>query len=133
MFDRAVSRIVAIAAASAAAVMAVFAAGFSLYALIEPEVGAAGAAAIVALIAALIVALIALFASFRARRRERQAEEAGRDLAQALPMELLGDVVRERPLVTLAVTLVAGALAARNPGLVRDLVGLAAQFTRERR
>jgi uncharacterized membrane protein len=133
MSDRAVSRIVAIAAASAAAVMAVFAAGFSLYALIEPRVGAAGASAIVALVAALIVALIALFATFRARKREREAQAAGSDLAHALPVELLGDAVRDRPLVTLAVTLVAGAIAARNPGLVRDLVGLAARFTRERR
>jgi uncharacterized membrane protein len=132
MFDRAVSRIVAIAAASGAAVMAVFAAGFSLYALIEPRVGAAGASAIVALVAALIVALIALFATFRARKREREAQAAGHDLAHALPVELLGDAVRDRPLVTLAVTLVAGALAARNPGLVRDLVGIAARFTRER-
>jgi len=96
MFDRTVSRIVAIAAASGAAVMAVFAAGFSLYALIVPQVGPAGASAIVALIAALIVALIALFATFRARKREREAQAAGHDLAHALPVGLLGDVVRDQ-------------------------------------
>ncbi len=132
MFDRAVSRIVAIAAASGAAVMAVFAAGFSLYALIVPRVGPAGASAIVALVAALVVAIIALFATFRARKRERDAEAEGRELAEALPVELLGEAVRDRPLVTLAVTLAAGLLAARNPGLVRDLVGLAARFSRQR-
>jgi hypothetical protein len=133
MFDRAVSRIVAVAAACGAAVMAVFAAGFSLYALLEPRVGAAGASAIVALVAALLVALIALFAGFRARQRERDAQAASHELAHALPVELLGDAVRDRPLVSLAVTLVVGALAARNPGLVRDLVGLAARFGRDRR
>jgi hypothetical protein len=132
MFDRAVSRVVAIAAASGAAVMAVFAAGFAVYALILPQLGPAGAAAIVALVAALAVALFALFAALRARKKEREAAAQHSSLLSSLPTELLGDAVRERPLVTLAVTVLGGALAARNPALVRDLVSLAARFTRER-
>lgn len=132
MFDKAVSRVIALAAASGAAVMAVFAAGFSLYALILPGVGPAGAAAIVALVAALIVALFAVFAALRTRQREREAEASRVGLMNSLPAELLGDVVRERPLASLAATVVVGALAARNPGLVRDLIALAARFSRER-
>jgi hypothetical protein len=133
MFDRTVSRVVAIAAASGAAVMAVFAAGFSLYALLAPRAGPAGAAAIVALTATLIVALFALFATLRARKREREAQEDGAHLVNSLPAEFFGDVIRDRPLISLAVTLAVGALAARNPSLVRDLVAIAARFSGNRR
>ena len=131
MFEHALARVVAVAAASAAAVMAVFAAGFALYALVEPSVGAPGAAAIVALVAALIVALFALFAAMRARRQAREQEAAQQHLLSNLPGEL-GDIVRDRPLLSLAVTVVGGVLAARYPALARDLVGLAARFTRNR-
>lgn len=128
MFDRAVTRVVAVAAASAAAVMAVFAAGFALYALVLPSAGAAGAAAIVALVATLLVALFAAFTAYRVHKQEREAEASRQGLMNALPIEMLGDVVRERPLVSLAATALVGMVAARNPGLVRDLVALVARF-----
>jgi len=129
MFDRAWANIIAVAAACAAAVMAVFAAGFALYALIAPGVGAAGAAAIVALAAALIVALFALFAARRAQRREREAAVAQAELVDELPLSL-GDIARDRPLVVLGVTALGGLLAARYPGLVRDLIGILGRFGR---
>ncbi|MBL8531973.1 MAG: hypothetical protein JNK94_09585 [Hyphomonadaceae bacterium] len=128
MFDRAFSRIVAVAAASAAAVMAVFASGFSLYALILPVTGAAGAAAIVALAAALCVALFALFAAMRARQREREAAIAQAELAHSLPLGL-GDIARDRPIMTLAISAVGGLLAARHPALTRDLIAIVARFS----
>lgn len=123
MFDRAFSRVVAVAAASAAAVMAVFAAGFSLYALILPQVGAAGASAIVALVAALAVALFALVAALRARSREREAEIARAELEANMPHSL-GGFAADRPLLTLAISAAGGLLATRYPRLTRDLMAM---------
>lgn len=129
MFENAFSRVVAVAAASAAAVMAVFAAGFALYALVVPLVGPPAAAAIVALVAALMVALFALFTAMRARKLERERAEAQTHLVNNLPAEL-GDLVRDRPIAAMAVTLIGGIVAARHPRLTRDLISLAARFTR---
>lgn len=127
MFDRAMSAVIATAAASAAAVMAVFALGFALYALIEPSVGAAGAAAFVALAAALAIAIFALVAALRARKREHETAVAQAELLDELPMGL-GDIARDRPMLTLGITAVAGLLAARHPTLVRDLIHIVARF-----
>ncbi|MBL8545489.1 MAG: hypothetical protein JNL81_03450 [Hyphomonadaceae bacterium] len=129
MFDRAMAAVVATAAAAAAVVMIVFALGFALYALIEPNVGAAAAAAIVALSAALFVAVFALITAYRKRRHEREAAIAQAQLMDDLPMGL-GEIVRERPLVTLAVTALGALLAARHPTLMRDLIHIAARFRR---
>jgi len=129
MFDRAMTGLIAAAAACAAAAMAVFALGFALYALVVPEVGPAGAAAIVALMAALLVAVYALFATFAARKRERETQVAQAELLDELPMGL-GDIARDRPLITLGITALGGILAARHPTLVRDLIHIVARFGR---
>ncbi|MGD9967115.1 MAG: hypothetical protein AB7T59_11380 [Hyphomonadaceae bacterium] len=121
--------VVATAAASAAVVMVVFALGFALYALIEPAVGAAAAAAFVALAAALTVTVFALIAAYRARKREREAAVAQAQLLDELPLGL-GDIARERPLITLGVTALGGLLAARHPTLARDLIAIVARFGR---
>ena len=42
----------------------------------------------------------------------------------------LGDIARDRPLVTLAVTALGGLLAARHPTLARDLIAIVARFSR---
>jgi hypothetical protein len=133
MFDRAMATVISTAAASAAAVMAVFASGFAIYALIEPTAGPAGAAAIVALIATLGVALFALFVTMRNRKREVEREREAAALQAQVMDEMplgLGDIARERPIVTLAVTALGGILAARHPTLVRDLIGIVARFGR---
>ena len=129
MFDRAAAAMIATIAAGAAAALAVFAGGFALYALVEPSAGRAGAAALVALAATLLVGLYALMAAHRARERAREVEVAQAELMDELPMGL-GDVARERPMVTLAITLLGGVLAARHPHLVRDLIAIAARFGR---
>lgn len=129
MFDRAIAGLIAAAAACAAAAMAVFALGFALYVLIAPSAGPAGAAAIVALAAALLVALYALFATLQARKRERETAVAQAELLDELPMGL-GDVARDRPLLTLGITALGGLLAARHPTLVRDLIHIVARFSR---
>ncbi|MEZ5960324.1 MAG: hypothetical protein R3C30_07830 [Hyphomonadaceae bacterium] len=127
MFDRAIAAVVTTAAAAAAVVMIVFALGFSLYALLEPQVGAAAAAAIVALSAAVVVLTFALYQAWRKRRHEREAAIAQAQLMDDLPLGL-GDIVRDRPLVTLAVTALGGLLAARHPTLVRDVIHIVARF-----
>jgi protein-S-isoprenylcysteine O-methyltransferase Ste14 len=129
MFDRAMAAVVATAAASAAVVMVVFALGFALYALIEPNVGAAAAAAFVALAAALVVAIFALIAALRAKKREQEAAVAQAQLMDDLPLGL-GDIARERPILTLGITAISGLLAARHPTLVRDLIAIVARFGR---
>jgi protein-S-isoprenylcysteine O-methyltransferase Ste14 len=129
MFDKAMAAVIATAAACAAAVLAVFATGFALYALTAPSVGPAAAAAIVALVAALGVALFALVVAQRARKREHETAVAQAELLDELPMGL-GDIARERPLLTLGITALGGILAARHPSLVRDLIGIVARFSR---
>jgi hypothetical protein len=76
------------------------------------------------------VALFALLMALRARQREREAEIAQAAVADALPQFGLGEFARDRPIVTLAVTALGGLLAARNPTLARDLLSIAARFTR---
>lgn len=129
MFDRAMAAVVTTAAAAAAVVMIVFALGFSFYAFLEPQVGASAAAAFVALSAAVIVLAFALYQAWRKRKHEREAAIAQAQLMDDLPLGL-GDIVRDRPLVTLAVTALGGLLAARHPTLVRDVIHIAARFRR---
>lgn len=129
MFDRAMAAVVATAAAAAAVVMVVFALGFALYALIEPHIGPAAAAAIVALAAALVVAIFALITALRKRRRDQEAAIAQAQLMEDLPLGL-GDIARDRPMLTLVLTAVGGILAARHPTLTRDLIAIVARFGR---
>src|SRR5512134_2094644 len=130
MFDRAKLAVIVTVAFAAAAATAVFAAGFALFALLEPGVGRAGAAAIVALVAALAVALYALAAQLRVQTQRREGERAQEQLMAELPHSL-GDFARQRPMLTLAATAVAGMLAARYPALARDLLAIAARLRQD--
>ncbi len=129
MMDRALTAVIASAAAAAAAVLVVFACGFAIYALLEPSLGSAGAAGSVAAIAAAGLGIFALVLHQRAKKRELEAALAQARLAEEAQFSL-GDIARDRPLVTLALTAVSGLVAARNPALVRDLISLAARFRR---
>jgi hypothetical protein len=131
MFDRARAALIVTAAACAAAVLVVFAAGFALYAFALPYVGAAGAAAIVALAAALALGLYALISILNKRKREHDTEVAHAELLDELPLGL-GDIARDRPMLTLGIAALSGLLAARHPTLTRDLIHLAARFTTKR-
>ena len=121
MFERATFSLIAAAATCAAAAMAVFATGFALYALMLEWLTPAGAAAVVAVVAALIAAVGAWLAKERAERRRLEADAQRAHFAGALPGELSG-FLADRPLATLAVSLVGGLLATRHPGLVRDVL-----------
>lgn len=123
MFERTTLSLVALAAASAAAGLIVFALGFALYALVEPSLGAAGAAALVAAVAGLGLGAYALILALRSAQRAREAELARAELSRALPPHLAA-IAAERPLVSLAITIGVGFMAARYPGLSRDLLSL---------
>lgn len=129
MMERAVSAVIVTAAAAAAAVLVVFAAGFALYALVEPELGAAGAAGVVALVAGLCLVIFALVVQHRARKEAEAAALLAAQQAEQLPFGL-GELTRDRPIAALAITVVSGIVAARNPTLVRDLLQIVARFRR---
>ena len=128
MIDRAASTVITMAAIGASAVMGVFAVGFGVYAFAEPYVGPAWAAAIVAGLSASVVGIYALVATLKAREKERQQAVVQASLLDALPLGL-GNVARDHPIIALVVSLVGGAVAARNPRLVGDLVHLFAKAT----
>lgn len=128
MFERASANLIATVVACAAAAMAVFSAGFALYALTAAELGPAGAAAVVAGVATLLVAAYALFTHYKAKQKEREAEIAQAALLDSLPLGL-GGLTRDHPIAAIAVTVLGGALAARHPRMMRDLISLAARFT----
>lgn len=126
MIDRAASTVISMAAIGASAAMGVFAVGFAVYALAEPYVGPAWAAAIVAGLSALVVGIYALVMTLKAREKERQQALVQASLLDALPLGL-GNIARDHPIAALLVSLVGGAVAARNPRLVGDLVHLFAK------
>ncbi|HXU99083.1 MAG TPA: hypothetical protein VG166_01125 [Caulobacteraceae bacterium] len=106
---------VALALAAAAvlatsAAIVVIALAFALYALVRPSVGPAGAAAIVAGGAALILLIAALALALAARVKRRGLAARGKD-----PAARLMNLVREKPVTTIAAAIGAGFLAVRNP------------------
>lgn len=128
MIDRAASTMITMAAIGASAVMGVFAVGFAVYAFAEPYVGPAWAAAIVAGLSGLVLGVYALAMTLKARERERQQAAVQASLLNALPLGL-GNIARDHPIAALLVSLVGGAVAARHPRLVGDLVHLFAKAT----
>ncbi|MGE0047096.1 MAG: hypothetical protein AB7J28_08230 [Hyphomonadaceae bacterium] len=121
MFERATASLIAMAAVCAASAMAIFATGFALYALLLQWLTPAGSAACVAVFAALIAVGAAWYAKDRAERKRLEAEAEQAHAMAAMPSELSG-FLADRPIATLAVSLIGGILAARNPGLVRDVL-----------
>lgn len=130
---------VAVAAAAAAAALAVWAAGFSLFALLAPVYGNAAASGIVAGAAAILVALAAWRFAATARREATAvkaevvggvAEKVATPLIALAPLGLFASAFRERPLMALGLTALAGALVVRQPQLVREIAGA---FTDHRR
>mgnify|MGYP000885810513 CR=1 FL=1 len=132
MLDRAALALVFASAACAVAVMAIFAGGFALYLWLAPTAGAAGAAGIVALACALIVAAIAAFILLRAKQHKEEAHAATAEVMDALPQHFT-DLAADRPLASLAASVIGGILIARYPGIARDLMSIVARFTERRR
>lgn len=125
MFDKALSSLLGATLLCAAAALAVFAAGFALYALLLAPLGAAGAAASVAAAAAAAVGIGGLIYRFRAAQREvervRMQAAAQTEFASLIP-EPVRELMRRHPLAAVAVSVVGGVLAARNPRIVREVI-----------
>lgn len=130
MFERATDDVIALAAAAATAVVGVIAVGVAIFAgsMQVFHVTVAVAALIVAVVAAITMFLFALFANVRARAKERLAAEAQAELSRQLPANIL-DLARDHPIAAILTTLVGGAVAARHPKLIRDVIALVARFS----
>jgi hypothetical protein len=117
MMERTLMALAAAAAIAAAAAVGVVALAFALYATMLPLVGPAWAACIVAAAAALLVALAALVAA-----RKAEGDHHRRQQAAAAPEAGLVDVVlnlvRDRPLIASGAAVAAGIYALRNPQLI---------------
>lgn len=109
-----------------------WATGFSLFALLAPLYGDAAAAGMVAGSAAVLVALAAWRFAATARREATAvkaevvggvAEKVAKPIIALAPLGLIASAFRERPLVALGLTAVAGVLVVRQPQLVREIAG----------
>lgn len=146
MMEKAVERTVlavsALAATAAAAAMGVWAAGFALYALVEPSIGRAGAGAVVALIAAALLAAAAAYTAKKAKSKKESREIAkasvieedhGEPMVGANPLALVMNIVRDKPVIALGLSLAAGIVAARQPQMVREFASLLSAPSTHRR
>jgi hypothetical protein len=123
MFERAAASLIAVSAMCAAAATAVVAAGFALYAALLVRFGPAWSAALVALAGAVVAAVLAVVLKLRADRRQLHADLVRTNIVGLLPAEAR-HFIADRPIATLAISLLSGFLASRNPTLVRELVSV---------
>lgn len=119
MMERTLMALAAGAAIAAAAAVGVFSAFFAVFAAIEPLVGTAWAAAIIAGASALVVALAGLVAKARAEGDRKRAAEAAPD---ASLVDILLQVVKDRPMLSAAAAVAAGVYALRHPQLLAAVV-----------
>lgn len=101
--------------------MLVWAAGFALYFAVEGSAGPARAAGVLAGVDFLAIALgfgIARIMSAMKHHEEEEEEEEPPSI-----LSLFGDAIKEKPLITLAVSALTGFAAVKNPSLFKDLIG----------
>jgi hypothetical protein len=110
--------LVAAAMIAAAAVLLVWAAGFALYGWLVTPYGSAAAAAAVAGAAAIFIGIVLLVANSQ-RGKERPRERIASP-AQSL-LASFGETIKDRPLLTLGLTLLTGVAATRDPNMLKDL------------
>lgn len=118
--------IVAVAAFAAAAALAVWAAGYAIFAYTQPLIGAPAAAGVVSAISTVAVALFAWASAGKTEEKTTKAEvvqSVASPLAALAPLGLVATAFRERPLISLGLTVLAGVVATRQPQLVREVAG----------
>lgn len=120
IFEKTLMTLAAAAAIAAAAATGVVALAFALYAVMTPYVGQAGAAAIVAVVAALLVLTAGLIAASKARGGH-QHHHPDTPPDHGL-VDIILNLVRERPLVSAGAAVAAAVFAMRNPSFVAALV-----------
>jgi hypothetical protein len=121
MIKRPAFAIAAGAAIAAASALSVWAAAFALYALLQPIIGAAGAYAVIAFLAALLAGLTAFLLTHDFRGKPKGLESE------------LVELIRTRPGVALAVSLVLGVFVSKNPRLALEVAAFAQRFSSQRR
>ncbi|MES1202908.1 MAG: hypothetical protein ABUS57_15835 [Pseudomonadota bacterium] len=122
MIGKTALAIAALAALVAASVLLVWASGFALYFAFSDRVGPSGAAGIVALVDFLLIALGFGVARLMSVLKEKEEEKQQEQEAPSI-LSLFGDAIKEKPLLTLAVSALTGFAAVKNPSLFRDLIG----------
>ncbi|MEJ0022597.1 MAG: hypothetical protein WDN76_03555 [Alphaproteobacteria bacterium] len=122
MIGKTALAIAALAALVAASALLVWASGFALYFAFLDRVGPAGAAGIVALVDLFLIVLgfgiARLMSALKHKEEEEEEEEAPPSI-----LGLFGDAIKEKPILTLAVSALTGFAAIKNPSLFRDLIG----------
>ncbi|MBU6372594.1 MAG: hypothetical protein KJS97_07650 [Alphaproteobacteria bacterium] len=120
--ERTALALAAAAATAAAAALCVWAAGFALFAFLSPSIGDAAAGAAVAAVAAGALLAAGVYSANKAKEKKEERTVAS-VVEHNEPMHFVADVVRNRPLIALGVSVVAGLIASRQPGLVREIAG----------
>jgi hypothetical protein len=113
--------IAALAALVSASAMLVWSAGFALYFAIEGSAVPARAAGIVAGVDLLVIAIGFGIARIMSAMKQHEEEEEEEEAPSIL--SLFGDAIKEKPLITLAVSALTGFAAVKNPSLFKDLIG----------
>ena len=119
MMERTLMALAAGAAVAAAAAVGVFSAFFALFAFIEPFVGTAGAAAIISGASAVAVGLAGFIAARRAGGNRKMTAAAAPD---ASLVEMILNLVRDKPLLSAGAAVAAGVYALRNPQLIAAVI-----------
>jgi hypothetical protein len=113
------------AAVVAAVAVAIVSAFFALFALVEPHIGRAGAGAVVSGVAALLAALIAIIAAARMegdKRRAHHAHAAAQPAHDPGLINVVMNVVKDRPLLSAGAAVAVGLYALKNPTLVSAVI-----------
>lgn len=118
MIGKTALALVAAAMIAAAAVLLVWAAGFALFSWLDGPYGNAVAAAAVAGCAAVFLGVV-LFIASRQRVIEKPAERPVSPV-QAI-LSSFGETMKDRPMLTIGLTLLTGIAATRDPNMLRDL------------
>lgn len=129
MIGKTALAIAALAALVAASALLVWASGFALYFSCVDRFGPAGAAGIVALVDFLVIALGFGVARLMSAMKQKEEEEEQEEEAPSI-LNLFGDAIKDRPLMTLGVAALTGFAAIKNPTIFRDLVGDILRSTR---
>ncbi len=124
MIGKTALALIAAAVLAATAALFVWAAGFAIFFALDQSVGPALAAAITAGVAALALALVFVAFADRARHKREEKERVHAETASHMPAFLapFANVLHDKPLVSLGLSMLTGLVATRHPSLLRDVL-----------
>ena len=121
MIGKTALAIAALAALVAASALLVWALAFAVYFSFVDRVGPAGAAGIVAGIDFFVIALGFAIARLLSAMKHKEEEREEEDEPPSM-FGLFADAIKEKPILTLAVSALTGFAAIKNPSLFKDLI-----------